>query len=148
MTALNRALFTDFVTITDMDVDGQKFHNVSRIVGVSETHKCDVIIDVQSDMYRLKTKEKFTLTLVKTLDLQGKEDDGYWHPKKNEPTLIDRYDYGMYGKIYKCDQLPNNRMAVYVSHGGLLMKIVGEARILKSLEQDSKVYSLLKKSEI
>ena len=130
--------------VKDLDVGGQVFHNVSRVVGKSETNQVDLIIDVQSELYRLKTKEKFTLALASTLDLTGKPDPKTWSPT-NEPSLLDKYDYGMYGKIFKCDPLPNSKVVLYVSHGGLLMKITGDSGKLRELKQDDRIYTLLRR---
>ncbi len=39
------------------------------------------------------------------------------------------------------------RQQVYVSYGGLLMKIVGDQRALSALELDSMVYCLIKRTD-
>jgi DNA-directed RNA polymerase I, II, and III subunit RPABC3 len=114
------------------------------VVGTSETNQVDLIIDVQSELYRLKTKEKFTLALASTLDLTGKPDPKSWNPS-NEPSLLDKYEYGMYGKIFKVDPADNSRVVIYVSHGGLMMKITGDSSKLREVKQDERVYTLLRR---
>jgi DNA-directed RNA polymerase I, II, and III subunit RPABC3 len=125
-------------------VGGQVFHNVSRVVAQSETNQVDLIIDVQCELYRLKTKEKFTLALASTLDLTGKPDPKTW-TQSNEPSLLDKYDYAMYGKVFRCDPMPNSKVVIYVSHSGLLMKITGDSRNLREIKQDERVYTLLRR---
>lgn len=128
----------------DVDVGGQPFHNVSRIVGRSETTRMDLVIDIQCELYRLKTKDKFTLALARTLDLEGKPDPKSWTPS-TKPTLLDKYEYGMYGKVFKVDPAENQRVVIYVSHGGLMMKISGDYNKLEDVKQDDRVYTLIRK---
>jgi DNA-directed RNA polymerase I, II, and III subunit RPABC3 len=137
-------IFEDSFIVKDLDVGGQVFHNVSRLVAKSETNQVDLVMDVQCEMYRLRTKEKFLFTIATTLDLSGKPDPKYWTPN-NEPSLLDKNDYCMHGKIYRVDQLPNSRVMIYVSHGGLLMKITADSRNLRALKQDDRIYTLLRK---
>jgi len=131
--------------VKDLDVGGQVFPNVSRIVGQSETGGgADIIVDIQCELYRLKTKDKFTLALANTLDLTGKPDPKVWI-QTNEPSLLDKYDYGMYGKVFKVDHLPDSKVVIYVSHGGLLMKISGSSTNLRDIKQDQRIYTLFRK---
>jgi hypothetical protein len=65
-------------------------------------------------------------------------------------SLMDEYEYVMYGKVYKYKDTPdkdNNqvKVEVYVSYGGLLMKLSGDPRKLEELELDSNVYLLIRK---
>jgi len=142
--AASGILFEDVFVVNDIDVGGQVFHNVNRVVAKSETNQVDLIIDVQSELYRLKTKEKFTLALASTLDLTGRPDAKSWNPA-NEPSLLDKYDYGMHGKIFKCDPRPDSKVVIYISHGGMLMKITGDSGKLRELKQDERVYTLLRR---
>lgn len=128
----------------EVDKDGQVFHNVSRIKAQSMTSQVDLVIDIQCELYRLKTKDKFTVALSATLDLSGRPDEKRFN-HTGEPSLLDKYDYGMYGRVYKSDQLDNSKVAIYVSHGGLLMKITGDARNLTEVTQSDHVYTLLKR---
>ena len=144
-TARSGTTYEDVFVVRDLDPGGQRFHNVSRVLGTCESSGADVLIDIQCELYRLKTKEKFTLALATTLDLQGKPDDGGWS-QSSELSLLDKYDYAMHGKIFRREALDGDRVAVYVSHGGLLMKIRGTGRFFSSLELDTEVYTLLKKS--
>jgi DNA-directed RNA polymerase I, II, and III subunit RPABC3 len=64
---------------------------------------------------------------------------------QQQPTLLDSYEYGMCGKIFRHDSLEGNLVSVIASFGGLLMQIKGEMRHLMKLRMDSKVYALLKK---
>jgi DNA-directed RNA polymerase I, II, and III subunit RPABC3 len=138
--------YEDAFQVKELDAGGQRFHNVSRVVATCEASGVEVVMDIQCELYRLKTKEKFTLALATTLDLQGKPDDGNWSPNP-EVSLLDKFDYAMHGKIFRREALEGERVVVYVSHGGLLMKIKGNARFFSTLELDSKIYTLLKKQD-
>lgn len=117
------------------------------MVAQSETNPVELVLDVQCEMFRLKTKERFSFVIATTLDLTGKPEPKFWTQSK-EPNLLDKYDYCMHGKVFRIDQLPNARVAVYVSHGGLLMKIVADGRNVKLLKQDDRIYTLLKRMPV
>lgn len=145
MVSTTSLLFEDTFRVTDVDKGGQVFHNVNRALISSDTAQTEIVIDVQGELYRLKTKEKISLAIAKTLNLQGKDDKGEWDPNQNEPSLLDKYDYCMYGKVFKVDQIANNKVVLYVSHGGLLMKITGPKDAFLAIEQDAMIYTLLKR---
>lgn len=58
---------------------------------------------------------------------------------------MDRYDYVMYGKVYKYKDAGGGRVEVFVSYGGLLMLLAGDPRKLSHLEVDSSLYLLMRK---
>jgi DNA-directed RNA polymerase I, II, and III subunit RPABC3 len=65
-------------------------------------------------------------------------------------SLLDAYEYVMYGLVYKYTPETGNKdggvkVSVYVSFGGLLMKLTGDPAKLNVLEVDSKVYLLMRK---
>ena len=62
-----------------------------------------------------------------------------------QPTLLDRYDYGMYGKVFQYDHEGGNMVAIYASFGGLLMCLRGEQRHLHMIHNDTRIYCLLRK---
>ena len=57
----------------------------------------------------------------------------------------------MYGKIYRIEGEdygagePSGRLSAYVSYGGLLMRLQGDANNLHGFEVDHNVYLLMKK---
>ena len=138
--------YEDVFVVESLDKDGQKFHNISRVHANSDAGDIHIVMDVQSELFRLKTTDKFTLALAYSLSLlDSKADEGAWSPS-TEPSLLDKFDYGMHGRIYRVEGSGGQKMTVYVSHGGLLMKIVGDENVLRELELDKRVYTLLKKA--
>ena len=63
-------------------------------------------------------------------------------------TLMDAYDYVMYGKIFKYKDSSKGgsiKVEVYISFGGLLMQLIGDPKKLETLEVDNNVYLLMRK---
>lgn len=61
---------------------------------------------------------------------------------------MDAYEYVMHGKVfkYKDDSASGSlKVEVFVSFGGLLMKLVGDPAKLNVLGMDSSVYLLMRK---
>mmetsp|Transcript_2028 Transcript_2028/g.3617 ORF Transcript_2028/g.3617 Transcript_2028/m.3617 type:complete len:110 (+) Transcript_2028:367-696(+) len=106
----------------------------------------DLVIDIQCEIFPMKLKERFNFALASTLDMEGKPDDGTYN-QSGEPTLLDKFDYGMHGKVFKYEYEGEHRIAIYASYGGLLMKLVGDQRNLNNIELDSRVYCLIKRTE-
>jgi DNA-directed RNA polymerase I, II, and III subunit RPABC3 len=138
-------LFEDLFVVTKLNPEGKKFDKVNRLVARAETHEVDLTLDVASDHCALREADRFTLTLASTLDPSGRPDDGSWDPSGGE-SLLDRYDYGMAGKVFKAEAAGADRMSLVASFGGLLMLLQGEQRHLAHIELDSRVYCLIRRT--
>jgi DNA-directed RNA polymerases I, II, and III subunit RPABC3 len=57
----------------------------------------DLALDVNTEIYRLKEGNKFRMVLSKSLT--DEQDDGEYKPTKG--TLADKFEYVMYGKVFK-----------------------------------------------
>lgn len=101
-------------------------------------------LDINSELYPLKNGEKFTLILTPSISLDGSADDGTFEYSKKE-TLADRYDYVMFGRVYKFDENGPSKLSLYVSFGGLLLRLEGEARHINAIKVGSNIYLLMKK---
>jgi len=131
-------LYEDVFNIEDINPEGKsstQFHNVGRVIAKGATYEMDLVIDIQTELFPLKIGDKFTLALASTLDLEGKPDDGTFD-QSGKPTLLDKFDYGMHGKVFRYEHEGEHRVAVYVSYGGMLMKLVGDQRHLNAIELD------------
>ncbi|XP_069689059.1 DNA-directed RNA polymerases I, II, and III subunit RPABC3 isoform X5 [Periplaneta americana] len=94
--------------------------------------------------------DKFRLVLATTLREDGYPDSGDWNPMDTEGSRADSFEYVMYGKIYRIEgdetsTEPSSRLAAYVSFGGLLMRLQGDANNLHGFEVDQHIYLLMKK---
>ncbi|KAJ8409463.1 hypothetical protein AAFF_G00228640 [Aldrovandia affinis] len=135
---------------SDIDPDGKKFDRVSRLHCESESFKMDLILDVNNQIYPVDLGDKFRLVIASTLYEDGTPDDGEYNPQDDRPSRADQFDYVMYGKVYKIEGDETSteaatRLSAYVSYGGLLMRLQGDANNLHGFEVDSRVYLLMKK---
>ena len=48
-------------------------------------------------------------------------------------------------QVYRCEEGKNNRLSIFVSYGGLLMSLSGDARNLQGVNLDSMIYLLIRK---
>lgn len=68
--------------------------------------------------------------------------------RKATKTVLDQWEYVMYGKVFKRKELGQNGIPVLeltMSFGGLLLRMTGDPKKLEELEDDSNVYLLLRK---
>lgn len=145
---MSNTLFDDIFNITD--VDSARYNKVSRIVGSSTTSSdIKITLDINSDLFPVKTNDSLTITLASSLSLE--EDSNpqtsttSWRPPKSgEKSLADDYDYVMYGTVYKFEESADDKIAVYVSFGGLLLCLEGGYRNLSSLKQEN-IYLLIRR---
>lgn len=84
-------------------------NSVSRIVARGLTYEMELVIDIQTELYPLRTTDKFTMALASTLDMSGKLDDGTYN-QTGEATLLDKFDYGMHGKVFRYDLVGDHRV--------------------------------------
>jgi len=104
----------------------------------------DLTLDINIDIYKIEVNQKFTMVLVSSLD-DEREQDTYKYSRG--PSLLDKFEYCMYGKVFKCiKEEKSSKMSVHVSYGGLLMLLQGDQRHLQDLELDKKIYLLMRKS--
>ena len=85
------------------------------------------------------------LEVYESLNLDGTPDADEYVPD-GKPNLLDDYEYGMCGKVFKYEYLSDKRVAAVASFGGLLLLVQGEQRHLVRIQLDQKVYCLMRKS--
>ena len=138
-------LFEDIFEVTALNPDGYKFDRVNRIQGTGTTFECDLLLDINCEIYNLKEYEKFTLVLASTLHLDGSPADHFSYTTSNEPTLADNYEYVMHGRVFDRSYKKDGTVTIAVSFGGLLMRLQGDQRHLTNVRADQRMYLLLKK---
>ena len=139
-------LFEDIFEVTALNPDGYKFDRVNRVQATGTTFECQLLLDMNSEIYHIKEGEKFTLVLASTLHLDGSPADhtSYTH-SQNEPTLADNYEYVMHGRVFDMSYKKDGTVVIAISYGGLLMQLVGDQRHLTSILPDQRLYLLAKK---
>ncbi|XP_063988315.1 DNA-directed RNA polymerases I, II, and III subunit RPABC3 isoform X2 [Diachasmimorpha longicaudata] len=123
----------------------------SRLHCESESFKMDLILDINSWLYPMELGDKFRLVLATTLREDGYPDGGDWTAIEQEGgSRADSFEYVMSGKVYRIEgdeasNEPSTRLSAYVSFGGLLMRLQGDANNLHGFEIDQHMYLLMKK---
>ncbi|CBY19960.1 unnamed protein product [Oikopleura dioica] len=146
---MSGVLYEEIFNIKDIDPEGKQFERVKRIHAECESSKMELILDVNSLLYSPQPGDKFRLMLATTLNDDGEPDAGEYDPRWEEKsTRTAAFDYIMHGLIYRIsgDEADTvTRLEVYISFGGLLMRLNGEVNSLSEIKIDEKVYLLLRK---
>ncbi|XP_077277220.1 DNA-directed RNA polymerases I, II, and III subunit Rpb8 isoform X1 [Temnothorax americanus] len=106
---------------------------------------------VASSRVESRRGDKFRLVLATTLREDGYPDGNEWNPMEQEGgSRADSFEYVMSGKVYRIEgdeanNEPSSRLSAYVSFGGLLMRLQGDANNLHGFEIDQHMYLLMKK---
>ena len=126
-------LFQNTFEITEIDPHGKKFDKVSRIMATSSQTDLQLTIDINTEIYPLAPNTTIELVLA-TLD----------NPALLNQSIKD-FDYVMYGKVYKYNDVGNSRTSVYCSFGGLLMLLAGDYRQLQAISVGQYLYLMIRK---
>lgn len=141
-------LFEDIFEITALNPDGYKFERVNRLQAIGTTFECELLLDINCEIYSLRENDKFTLVLASTLHLDGSPADHFSYvPQVNNPelTLADSYEYVMHGRVFDMSFKKDGTVVIAISFGGLLMRLIGDQRHLTSIQPDQRLFLLLKK---
>ncbi|KAG5363404.1 DNA-directed RNA polymerases I, II, and III subunit RPABC3 [Yarrowia sp. B02] len=135
-------LFEDSFKTTS--VDSARYDRVSRITAQSQNHDdIHLTLDVNTELFPMSKGDVVTIALASQLTDKETTYSGWREPKVGEKSLADDYDYVMYGTVYKFEEGSGEKVAVYVSFGGLLLCLEGGYRHLSSLKQEN-VYLLMR----
>jgi DNA-directed RNA polymerase I, II, and III subunit RPABC3 len=142
-------LFEDIFEVTSLNPEGKKFDRVNRLSATGTTFECDLLLDINCEIYSLLEGEKMTLVLASTLNLDGSPDDHTaYNPSqmaRSEPTLADNYEYVMHGRVFDVSYKKDGVVVIAISFGGLLCRLTGDQRHLSSVLPDMRLYVLIKK---
>mmetsp|Transcript_42524 Transcript_42524/g.52354 ORF Transcript_42524/g.52354 Transcript_42524/m.52354 type:complete len:147 (+) Transcript_42524:55-495(+) len=141
------ALFEDVFEVTEIDKEGKRFDGVSRIECRGDEHEdVQLSLDYNSEIYSLKIGNKFDFVLRTSLsdNLETINNDNEWIPNKKIP-LLDKYEYVMYGKIFRIQNTKKD-VEIYASFGGLLLMLKGDANNFDKLGIDKRLYLLIRKN--
>ncbi|BFZ58939.1 DNA-directed RNA polymerases I, II, and III subunit RPABC3 [Savitreella phatthalungensis] len=130
----DQVLFEEQISVSS--VDSSRYERVARIVGGTTSGDCTVTLDVNTELYPIAVGETVSVSVVSKLS------DG----------IRDGSDYVMFGRVYKFDEgrqasSSDNSAAkanVYVSFGGLLLRIEADYRKLARLANGD-VYLCMRK---
>ena len=120
---------------------------VSRLCCRNTNYDVQLIVDV-NDVFEANIDDKLHIVLASTLNLDGTPTPETYDPSIfSQPTLADKFDYVMYGKVFKFKPEDGQKLSVIISFGGLLLYIKAEPRILGLIQLDSNVFLLMRKAQ-
>ena len=140
--------FEDTLVINSLDKEGKVFDKITRIEGTTTDNSCNIILDVNSDIYKISKDKHYALLLTKSLYPDGATSNQFNYElylKKN--SLLENYEYVMNGKVFKLTEEQHAKVTVHISFGGLILGITGDPVYLTALNLDERVYLLMKKLE-
>src|SRR4051812_35150195 len=74
----------------------------------------ELILDVNVDLYPVEINTKFSFALASTLNLDGTPDEPVYDQSVfHKQTLLDKYEYVMYGKVFKYSEERQPTTKVY-----------------------------------
>ncbi|KAL7035218.1 hypothetical protein ACKWTF_008270 [Chironomus riparius] len=92
--------------------------------------------------------DKFRLVLATTLQEDGRPASQEYLASEIDGSRADSFEYVMFGQVYRIEgdeTEASSRLSAFVSFGGLLMRLQGDANNLHGFEIDQKIYLLMKK---
>ena len=139
-------LFEDIFEVVALNPERKIFERVNRIAATGTTFECDLLLDINCQIYSIAEHEKITLVLASTLNLDGSPDDHLsYSGRSNEPSLADNYEYVMHGRVFDVVYQKDGVVTISASFGGLLMRLTGDQRHLSAIHPDMRLYLLIKK---
>lgn len=141
-------LLEDTLIIKALDKEGKVFDKITRIDGKTVDTDCKVILDINSDVYKLNKDSLYSILITKSLFSDGSNSNQFNYEtylKKN--TLMERYEYVMHGKVFKLTEENDAKITVFVSFGGLILGLTGDPVFLNGINLDERIYFLMKKVE-
>uniref|UniRef100_A0A7S2Z3U4 DNA-directed RNA polymerases I, II, and III subunit RPABC3 n=1 Tax=Chloropicon laureae TaxID=464258 RepID=A0A7S2Z3U4_9CHLO len=137
--------FEDDFEVMEKDPDGRKFDRVSRFICQSELYDMSMTLDVNVEIYPIEVGEHFKLLLTNEVSSKGDSGGAGGGPTG---TSLDDWEYVMHGKIFKIEtsQSNDNQQNLYISFGGLLLLLVGDAKPLEQFKIDMYTYLLIRRT--
>lgn len=133
------SFFEDTFEVKNIDPEGKIFDKVSRLECSSVSYDMQLLLDVNTDIYPVELGDKLTVALAKSLT-DNEMDDGIFD-QSGRASLADEYEYVMYGKVFKCLEDKGSKVSTFVSFGGLLMMLKGDAAQLEKITVDHRIYT-------
>jgi hypothetical protein len=127
------------------------FSKVSRIYAISLTNRSEIVLDINSDLFFLKIGDKIEVLLEESpFESQKKEEIKTKLIFKQEDLegleFLKDFEYVMHGVIFHSG-IEDNKVFIYASFGGLLMKYFGLVNLIKmkNVNIDKKILLLVNK---
>eukprot|EP00434_Breviolum_minutum_P031209 symbB.v1.2.027601.t1/scaffold2834.1/size69276/8 len=107
-------------------------------------------IDINNIIYPVSPTDKIYVAITNNVsppDDPRQLNTAYDHdPRLLGRSVMDQFDYVMYGKVYKKEVKKEENLAVvWASYGGLLMKLRAEAPHLNDFHLNDNIYFMMRK---
>eukprot|EP00927_Polykrikos_kofoidii_P070643 TRINITY_DN67055_c0_g1_i1.p1 TRINITY_DN67055_c0_g1~~TRINITY_DN67055_c0_g1_i1.p1 ORF type:complete len:177 (-),score=37.57 TRINITY_DN67055_c0_g1_i1:83-571(-) len=147
----HRFLFEDSFLIKT--VDNTRFERAARIDCESVAFDNNVELDVNNHIYPVHPGDTLHMAItpnVSPADNPRHLSNAFEHdPRILGPSILDHFEYVMYGKCYKkVDDKKKNAATVFVSHGGMLMKLQSDTKQLQDFHVGDCLYLLVRKVDM
>eukprot|EP00929_Paragymnodinium_shiwhaense_P119907 TRINITY_DN91818_c0_g1_i1.p1 TRINITY_DN91818_c0_g1~~TRINITY_DN91818_c0_g1_i1.p1 ORF type:complete len:157 (+),score=40.53 TRINITY_DN91818_c0_g1_i1:163-633(+) len=131
-------------------VDTSRFERAGRIAAESVSLDNEMQLDVNTILYPMAPGELIHVGItdnVSPADNPRRLSTAYDHDRRLlGKSIMDEYDYVMYGKVYKKDDdKQKNAALVFASYGGLLMRLGSDSKQLQDFHVGDAIYLLMKK---
>ena len=142
---MSNILFEDIFDVRTINPDGKKFEGVNRIHCKGTTYDVGLIVDINSELFEIKTGDRTTIAFASTLAMDGTPDNGQYNSTPG-PSLLDSYDYVMHGRIFKIEHKEKEAQTILISasFGGLLLRLEGDQSQLDNFSPDMRFYLLMR----
>lgn len=102
-------LLDDIFEVSQLDPDGKKFDRVSRIkCATSETYHLSLLLDINVELFPVRLKERISVALTRSISMDGNDEGSAGGYRADSgPSLADKYDYVMYGRVFKFEDTSN-----------------------------------------
>ena len=140
-------MFQDEFRITSLNPDGKKFEKVDRIMASGIHYDGQLLMDVNSELLECAVDDRLSVCLLWLLSQKSQVSLAKANGKNHDEleASFDKYQYVMYGTVYKYKHTKDDKVEVHLSHGGLLARVNGDEQHLHQLEVDSEIYTMVKK---
>mmetsp|Transcript_24711 Transcript_24711/g.55657 ORF Transcript_24711/g.55657 Transcript_24711/m.55657 type:complete len:141 (+) Transcript_24711:209-631(+) len=140
---MSGTVFSDTFEVKAVNPEKKVFDRIDRLQAQADTYDCDLVIDINSELWHIEAGEKIVMTLATSLT--GEVDDGTYR-QNDEASLLDTCEYAMHGRVYEFNHKGGHKIQIDVSFGGLLMRLTGDQRHLSGVELDKNIYCLMSKA--
>ncbi|GBE59713.1 RNA polymerase subunit [Babesia ovata] len=124
-------------------IDNSKFERVSRISAKSTGFDAELLLDINSDIFPVNVKSLLHILITNNLLPSGS--DVNLSDFNELPSLMRDYEYAMYGKIFKFEDVSSESRTIYASFGGLLMSLTADKQVVADLELDMRIYLMARR---
>eukprot|EP00439_Symbiodinium_sp_Y106_P032479 s322_g3.t2 len=142
-------LFEDSFQVKN--VDDSRFERAGRMDCESVAFTTNNLeIDINHIIYPVQGGDQIYVAITRNVspaDDPRKLNTAYDHdPRLLGRSVMDHFDYVMYGKVYKKEVKKEENLAtVWASYGGLLMKLRAEAAQLADFHLNDSIYFMMRK---